>query len=536
MQDELQNLTNLNTFLIMSSYNERTINKDYIGIIKKNEDNTFSYDEISIEQDYSFIKKMNELYKSKEYSIIDMQNAFEERFPRNNFINAVYSYLCPKDYDCAYVDNVKYPEFITLEQLNNIIETKRFDLKKKYFGTYLEPNSLIEVIAEDSYFPIKERDEINAKIEAELEYTYSFYKNLFEYNRFAYAERYYNKLLEIQKDPSIVMFSTDQIGWKEPTFQFLPDLTISVRSNFAYGRSSYFHCNVKYKDVSILAYTDIVEYYYVNMNDFIRCTRSYTPSRENWNEVFGFVKYVTNMVSLTPDEFIEKWIVNELDKMMKGLRGIAKDPKGYHERYVYHGRNIEKYNTVRDIEESDKIEYAIFPDEKVLALKVEKITCCLLFLDNLKKFSSIEQRIDDYIKEIEDMNRNIVEPIKETTDSIIQELLKNNNDLKGLKIDLQLVQNELKKDNEEINNILNQLNFQSILAGKNEKYGFKSAEAIYIKQNQGKPDFTYPEKKQKEKQLLAKIEELTRIIKLRENFIKQLEKCLNRINKYLKVA
>lgn len=61
----------------------------------------------------------------------------------------------------------------------------------------------------------------------------------------------------------------------------------------------------------------------------------------------------------------------------------------------------------------------MLPEEKVMAFKTEKITGCLLLLDNLRKLTVIAPTINPYIEEIEEMGLQILPEIGTHIDSLI---------------------------------------------------------------------------------------------------------------------
>ena len=65
----------------------------------------------------------------------------------------------------------------------------------------------------------------------------SFYKKA---KKYIYASNYQEKTEAIKKDPNIKMYSTDSIGWSEFKYSINEDITIQIKTNFGYGKSSYF--------------------------------------------------------------------------------------------------------------------------------------------------------------------------------------------------------------------------------------------------------------------------------------------------------
>lgn len=424
------------------------------------------------------------------------------------------------------------PKYLTVEEYDEKMSERREALTRKYLDNEKTHNMLFLLKNTDLDSYDKTLIEIHKKIDDELEiYKYNL-KKWFKFERFIYAANYY-KTIECITDESIKMVSTDQIGWKEPTFPFFPDLTISVRSNFAYGSSSYFYCNIKYKGVSILPYTDIVEYYYVNMTDFIRCTRSYEPIRENWEKVFGFVLEISNNAYASQKDFIEKWVVRELELMLDGLRRINNDPENYFTRFLTKTfKSNRKYKTVRNIELNDEVEYEVLPKEKSLALKVEKITGCLFLLDGLRELSILDERINEFIKEIEMMNIKLLPTVVKSIADIDDDIYTLNNQIAKLEEQKETIEKEMEPDLKEISRILFEMN--QIGKQSHTTYSFSSAESKYIQINGDRNGFAYSNNKKRVHEVKSKIEDLQKHVKMRKNFIRELKKSRKRINRHLK--
>lgn len=77
--------------------------------------------------------------------------------------------------------------------------------------------------------------------------------------RCIYAMDYYKALPSVKT--SSLMYFSENIGWYRPDYTITDNVQISVRTNFCYGRSAYFHVNLNYKGINILPYSDIVVYF-----------------------------------------------------------------------------------------------------------------------------------------------------------------------------------------------------------------------------------------------------------------------------------
>ena len=62
------------------------------------------------------------------------------------------------------------------------------------------------------------------------------------------------------------------------------------------------------------------------MADIIRYTRMYDPKPDSWNIALDFVARTTNEAATDTSSFVRKWITNEIQMMMAGLKRFAQNP------------------------------------------------------------------------------------------------------------------------------------------------------------------------------------------------------------------
>lgn len=220
--------------------------------------------------------------------------------------------------------------------------------------------------------------------------------------RFIYAQCYEETLKQLKKDTKILMYSNDIKGWYKPRFVITDEVTISLYTNFCYGVSSYFYIGLCYKGIQILPYDDIVNYYWSRMMDNIRYTVDYYPDRSNWGNALQFVKEISEMIMRDNKEFEQVWIVDRLEKMMKGLKQINDNIIQYF--FVQKQKSEDASNTddrvykYRNISQEEIKCCNIYRDEQLLAIQVDKFSAALGFLDDLKGLKSIYKPVERHIK------------------------------------------------------------------------------------------------------------------------------------------
>lgn len=513
---------------------KKIINRDYIGVVKEVNDR-LKYVEIEIPHDDILIEEIEAMKDNDNRTLMDVQQRFNEAFPVENFRYRSYDYLYPNGYGSAYVSQAGYPEFITYEDYQKKLKAQEEYLSSdKYLLGYCDEKRELANLKLKSEEEYKERAKVI--VEREMREFINYLRKSFQYKRFLNAYRYTEKLHEIRIDPEVRMWSTDQIGWKAFEYLVNDDITVYIKSNFGYGSASYFFCNLKYKDINILPFTSVVKYYYVKMIDFIRHTRTYAIQRDSWAQVFDFAVLSANMAKHEPERFVKEWIINEVEEMMVGIRKVMKSPKKELEHFLGFVQDIEigGYRLFRNCSDVDRIDYEVLPNEKVLAFKAEKITGCLLLLDNLRSLTEIAPVIVPYIEEIEKMNLQLLPEIESHIDSLKSELQRLEDYLATVKKELLAITPTMKRHNKQIERLRREMDKaknETSSGGWQYKHSIEDAEKEYIKDH---PE--YVEIKKNYDELIENKAELVKRINRRNRFLEILEKCKNRVSKYIIAA
>lgn len=502
------------------------INKDFIGVVKEN-NGFLLIKKIPIVQDTILIKELEAMRENPNKTIFDMQNHFTEHFPENVYSVERFSYIYPASYNDAYISKAFYPNLIKYDDYKKELEEYEKKLKDKYLNSESEFNflNLLRNTSEEDY-DVEYNKRLD-KIKEELAERKLSYKKKFKPERYIYAHNYYEKVKEIAQDKDSKMISTEKIGWTDVTFPIDDDFSVYLKTNFGYGVASYFYCNIIYKGISILPYSEVVKYCHVKWLDFIRYTRKYRPNRSNWMPALDFAVETANLAKQNPSEFVHVWIVNELKEMMDGLRAVFTSSDANIRKYLEFKdeTSMSSYNLVRNFHYGDKTEYKVLPQEKIIAFKAEKITGTLHFLDNLKKLKELTDFVNACINEIIDMNQKLIPEITKHIYSINKDIERLQKKLNDTQVRFENVEKEIYDIHKpQIKNILEQMR----KASPNWHYSEYDAENKYKREN---PSF---EKLRDESYKLERIiKELNEDIRLRTRLVRQLEESMNRINKYL---
>lgn len=514
---------------------KKEINRDYIGIVKQMPNKEFIYDEFIIdelEKEENVLEKLKELYKVDSSDYFKLVKLFIENYPQNISIKHV-NYILPNRYSSSYVTGCSYPNIYSKEEYDEKIRENERKLREEKLESDVvkrEFEKVKVILGNEAYY------EFIAKIEKDIseenknfkiQIASEFYSDAL---RFIPAYHYAKTINKISEDKSIKMVSTCQIGWRGIKFDLNDKISFVINSNFGYGLSSYFHCNLQYMGINILPFSEIVKYYYVRWISLVRFTRSFAVCGKSWRDVFEFVTKTANMAVADKDIFEEKWIISEVREMVIGLKKIMKTPRLVLENMLNINREIEigKKIIFDNCSSFTKEEYTLYPNEKVLAFKVEKITGCLTLLDNLKSLDSVGVKVKGFIDDIICLN-------KELQPEIICNIPKIASDLDIKKKKLGEIKNELEKK-EEYERITYSDKLNKIIKEENENVykvfiSKEKAEKILEKKDQIFAQFM------KEKRgITEKKEELEKDIRLRNKFLEILERGNAKIREILKFA
>lgn len=387
----------------------RVLNKDYIAFIYQESDGRFVYKEEDIL--HPQLHDLEQIFLFGNNYLV-LQKRIREVFPlkqQQSKYKYKYRYCYPNDYDDRYIEEATYPPRITSQRsydqyIHNIEEQAKKDLRdllhnSKGYSVFLrDATELYFAISNPQKYAI---DRLNKRIE-----------------RWMYARDYETKLLDIQDRFPNCIYTHDGHGCGHNySSRLTEDLEFTLRSNFAYGRSSYFFVNFKYKGISLLPYSTLVNYYYVNVEKLVRYTRNYRPIRARWKDALNEITEISRLAVHNTEEFVRLWLINELDAMMKGLEEFMSNPEFIVQRLVRHPRNdARKFVAIEDVDDALLISYKVKPNRVTFICKVFKISSALKVIANMRQIAQSYGFIKDYIERILMMNGKILE---ETNSEII---------------------------------------------------------------------------------------------------------------------
>lgn len=406
----------------------------------------------------SFLEKLD-YYEEKleKYDVFDVEHFVQRSdFDKTRELN----YCWPYEYDNFFKPKAtieKIDKKIYFQKLDEIEKriTLEYELKmkpkhkvgKQYI--YLDESRKIELERE-------KKEKIKEEQEKQKQRVLSDY--IVMVRRYVFAQHYYNTLQTIKENSLI--YSNDVMGWYKPNFNVAGNVRISLKSNFCYGRSAYFDVLLNYKGINILPYSDLVNYYWSNMMDNLRCTRSYATRRYNWPEMLTFVADICNWVEQDSVSFEKKWIIDEVEQMMDGLKEIhgkieeyykrLEEAKNEEEQKKKNNETSQRIIRYRNINASEISQYKTYPHELLLTIQVDKLAAALSLLDDLLNLKNIHTPVVDYINTIVQYNMEIVPAIKMQCKELDSNILNQEKELKRVEKNIKLEEKKLEIRKSEI--------------------------------------------------------------------------------------
>lgn len=498
----------------MENTDNKVINKDYIGVVLENDNGLLEYSQISIDRNpvEKEIIKISNIH-DRMNSIFDMQSSFRKAYPLEKTLDYIY----PFEYNIPWIDGTHYPCIYESSSVHKYL-TEPFDEL---------PDQC-------------ERDIINI-LNTNLNLNYNNIEDVFteylykrvqiqNYLRYIYAADYTNKVSEIKQEKRIKMYSTDTLGHSTFKYVINKDITIIVKTNFGYGKAAYFVCLLKYKNVTILPYTVVVNYYLVNWTKLLKCTRDYYPRRENWNFLFEYVVRIANLIK-TDLEGFKNEVLNDVKTMVDGLEETFRTPETCLQRFLnvkkedFELSRRDKFRIVKIVSERGIQQYKVYPEEKVLVFKVAKITGCLELLDNLRQLKEFIPEIGKYRQRIKELNTLIAPEISAA--------------IANLNVSIESMEKDLQIMIEQFDVLLKKIHQKDLMLNKHVLKEFDEYKSFICTKFLNK-DYDYFKNHrvpilQENFDLYSNIRSLEIKLEYRKQFLERLEKGKSRIEQYLHI-
>ena len=169
----------------------------------------------------------------------------------------------------------------------------------------------------------------------------------------------------INKRYDVVAISHRLGGWTSFEWEYNPDITFEICSNFGYGWSSYFHTRFYYKGIQLTPYSEYIRYRYAGYATIMRYTYTYSLVYSQWKKLMEDTLTFYNAVYRNQEHQIFKWIKSHLTEMINGLERLL-----YHSVFYFYDNDSQKYK----VEGND-----------LIFIKAEKISGAIDFISNIKE-------------------------------------------------------------------------------------------------------------------------------------------------------
>lgn len=494
------------------------VNVDFIASATLTESGLLEYQRLNIPKLFDEeLQHLSAMYENDNRTIMDLQDYFQRFMPKDCSAKS-YDYCAPHSYNSSYIGAALYPPLRSFEQYQTSLSNSKESATTNFLSE-CEVNDISELNAEQKILLNDKILEAQSRVKKDLKSEF-----MRKANRYIQAFRYYSFLKEVKSNDNNKMYSTENIGWTTFNYPISDDILFFMKSNFGYGRSSYHFINLSYKGIDILPYSAIVRYYYVNTVEFYRYTRQYRPNHENWEVALDFVVETANLAIKDETEFITKWIGNELDEMVEGLKIIASQPKEKLKELFKAPKKTPNFLFVRNADRADKEEFIAYPEEISTIFKAHKLTTALDLLDKLKALSEAYPKALEALEIIKALNIDFFPNLKEYIEIIKNEIKRRQDILKPKKEERDKLKSEWKSHYDKIDEMIEE-------ARKKGNYNFQAIRENYLSIN---PDFKVIYKDIEERNNDIRRDEFQ--IAKREDFVKQLVSCKELITQRLNIA
>ena len=223
------------------------VNIKYVLGLEEQSDKTLQMVKIEIPQSSAIIKELEAMIEDPNKNLYDMSSFF-------------YNHVTP------------------------IKENYQYCFPEEYYKSYL--NEQIASAPKDiSYWEYKKVD---------TERRSSWERRLSKKQYFSKAKKYilcqnlYMAIQEAKDNHNIKIYSDDIVGFNHIVYDIDDDVKVRVDTNFGYG-TAYFYLTIKYKDIVLLPYSDLIHFYYANMKSLIAHTRAYSCYRDSWSSLMDYL-------------------------------------------------------------------------------------------------------------------------------------------------------------------------------------------------------------------------------------------------------
>lgn len=207
-----------------------------------------------------------------------------------------------------------------------------------------------------------------------------------------------------------ILYSHKYRGWSQPRYRLDQDLEIEFNTNFGYGRSSYFHLIIIYKNIHLVNFIDWIDYRVKGVSQIKKYTRRYQRSiakagaenefinDDNWEEAIEEADSMCQTYLNDYNEFINNFVLNSLENMISVLEEII-------DINIVSGEFNKKHRLFEDTFESKLYKDCspMIANSVVMSVKGSKISGALELISNILELDGFFS-INEHISRIKNLN------------------------------------------------------------------------------------------------------------------------------------
>lgn len=186
----------------------------------------------------------------------------------------------------------------------------------------------------------------------------------------------------------ILTFSHRLRGWSNPVYKLSENFSVEIKTNFGYGKSSYFFTKLKFKNIEIIPFSEWILYQHVNVSEIVRYTKRHRLENISWYEAMTFAKTACNLSITDEEKFILEYVIRECEKMVSGLEEIFSN-----DSFIL----TTKMETIHKVDMNGRV---------LVEFRGEKISGALDFISSIIDYQGFIE-ISDFIYKIELVNKKI---------------------------------------------------------------------------------------------------------------------------------
>ena len=209
---------------------------------------------------------------------------------------------------------------------------------------------------------------------------------------------------QCKEDPGIIAFSHRGLGWSTWQHSVSDDLGLTIKTNFGYGKSSYFTITVTYRGMDLIPFSEWVLYRYARLYEIVHCSASYPVSMDSWPKAFEYFAEVNNLAVSDEKAFVKRYVIDECSKLVNGLQDILS------------GTEFKVFEFERIYTDFEPLGY------ELIKYRSEKISGALDLVEYIKRYESIAD-IGHFIREIEKLAQRAAFMIEEELDQLQQDII-----------------------------------------------------------------------------------------------------------------